>query len=359
MKVFKKIIAGTLAIAAVFSFAACGETESGSGAANSTKSGSTAKDQTTGSSTAKDDLKKVRIGICGADGTEALVESLALAYKLGYLEEELNKDGYTAEFYGFAQAGPAINEAFAAGEIDVGFYADFPLITAISNGVDISGFVLTNSEMNFAVFARKDSGIESVNDLNGKNVIVGAGTILQKYFLDVVDKYSLDLKSINQINSLSDAQSLIASGNADAVIYNYQAALLLEANGLGKVIQNSTDFPEYSSAVVGAAGNEWLKENKSAASAIIRALSRAQEYAAENPKDVYDKFATDTTPASIFEKVYSYDESFEYFKPEITDEYLKRAQTVADFMYENGLTKSKVDVNNAFDTSYVKEALSQ
>lgn len=77
----------------------------------------------------------------------------------------------------FAQAGPAVNEAFAVNEIDVAVYAEFPLITAASNGVDLKGFALSTSQLNFGILTRKDSGIKSISDLEGKNVVVALGTI--------------------------------------------------------------------------------------------------------------------------------------------------------------------------------------
>lgn len=69
------------------------------------------------------------------------------------------------------KAGPAVNE------IDVAVYAVFPLITAASNGVDLKGFALSTSQLNFGILARKDSGIKSISDLEGKNVVVALGTI--------------------------------------------------------------------------------------------------------------------------------------------------------------------------------------
>lgn len=60
------------------------------------------------------------------------------------------------------KAGPAVNE------IDVAVYAEFPLITAVSNGVDLKGFALSTSQLNFGLLARKGSGIKSISDLEGK-----------------------------------------------------------------------------------------------------------------------------------------------------------------------------------------------
>ncbi len=348
----RKITVAVLTAALACGATACGE-------ADSSQSSVTNEDSAVNNSSESAELKVVRIGCGGNNGAEGLSESAAIAANEGYFEEELNKAGYTAEYFGFAQAGPAINEAFAAEEIDVGFYADFPLFTAVSNDVGVVGFALANSEQNYAVFASSTSGIESAGDLEGKQVVVGAGTILQKYFIDVVNEYSLNIDNIGQINALQDAQTLIASGDADAIIYNNLAAIRLENAGLGSVVEDTTDKPQYSSAVVAAGRSEWLRENEEAAIAIVKALDRAQKFAENDPEAAYETMSSDSTPATVFQQTYSYDESFGYFKPEITDEYLTRAQTIADFMFENSLIKKEIDVNGAFDNSYVEKALAE
>lgn len=60
------------------------------------------------------------------------------------------------------KAGPAVNE------IDVAVYAEFLLVTAASNEVDLKGFALSTSQLNFGILARKDSGIKSISNLEGK-----------------------------------------------------------------------------------------------------------------------------------------------------------------------------------------------
>lgn len=121
--------------------------------------------------------KVIRIGITGQDAESSLLDNAQYFYKLGYLQDGLKKEGYTVELKGFAQAGPVVNEAFAANEIDVAVYAEFPLITAVSNGFDLKCFALSTSQLNFGLLARKVSGIKSISDLEGKNVVVTLGTI--------------------------------------------------------------------------------------------------------------------------------------------------------------------------------------
>lgn len=334
----KKLIVLTLTLTLALSFAACG---------NSTS------DPSAPVSDSSSDYKVVRIASSGQGNIDGLSDNAKLAYSLGYIEEELNAVGYTAEYYGFAQAGPAINEAFASKEIDVAVYAEFPLITATSNGVNIVGFALANSETRYGLFVTEASGIQSMADLDGKSIIVGQGTILQKYFMDMVDHFNLDADSIEQINSLTDVQTLLTTGDADGVIYMLSASYRYEDLGLGHVLEETTSNLDYTSGLVFAGEKDWLAENPDAAAAIVKALNRAQAYAAAHPDEVYELLSSEGLTADVLERTYSYDTSFRYFAPDITEEYLQRAQSVADFMYENGLIREQVDVTTAFDTTYI------
>lgn len=136
-------------------------------------------------------------------------------------------------------------------------------------------------------FLEKDSGIKSTSDLEGKNVVVALGTISQKYFLEVTKKNNVDASKINQLNSISDAQTLLASGDADAVVSTVSSLAVFENAGLGNIIIDSSNDSSLSSGFLFAGRSQWLKENTRAAIAISKALICSQEEAEKSPTDVY------------------------------------------------------------------------
>lgn len=312
----------------------------------------------TGDSANKDgELKTVKIGATSA--TAQLSENALLAQNLGYFDDELKKVGYKAEYVGFAQAGPAVNEAFAAGEIDYAIYADFAAIAAKSNKIDIKVVGLANQQMNYALLATQKSGIASWKDIEGKKLIVPTGTILYKYFTDECKKNGVNPQKVEQINSLSDAQTLLASGDADALVTAYGGALLYEGAGLGKVVDNSTDDLDEASGLVIAGRTKYIDENPKVAEALIKALNRSAEYIKGNKESAYEKMKTDATSVEMLEKVYSYDESFSYFSPAITDEYLGRAKSVYEFEKDNKLLGSEFELTDLYDNSYAEKIVNQ
>ncbi len=301
------------------------------------------------------DLQTVVIGSTVQTGE--MQENVLLAQKLGYIDEELANVGATPKYAGFAQAGPAINEAFAAEEIDFAVYADLPAFTAKSNGVDIEVVAAVNTEMNFALFAAKGSGISSAADLAGKRVIVTPGTILYKYFVDLLEKNGIALEDVEIVNALSDATSVLAAGDADAMIITYSAAFMYQ--DIGKIVEDSTKDLEEASGYILAGRTAYMEEHPEITKALIRALKRSADYAAENPDKVYDLLATDSIPAKIQKQAYGYDDSFQYFQPALSKEYMKRAKSVYEFCKTHDLLGGELKFDSLFNDDYVNAVLSE
>lgn len=104
IKIFALLLAGAVS----FGLVGCGSSSS----SDSSKQAA---------SSASGDLKPLRLGCPGFDDYP-LLENGKLAYDKGYLEEELNAVGYTLDLVTFQEAGPAINEAYVSGELDMAFY---------------------------------------------------------------------------------------------------------------------------------------------------------------------------------------------------------------------------------------------
>lgn len=280
-----------------------------------------------------------------------------LAKSLGYIDEELEAAGYKAEYMGFAQAGPAINEAFAAGEIDYAVYNELPAIMAKSNGINIKIIAAATQDYNYAIIAGKDSGISSAKDLSGKKVIATTGTILYKYFADICKANSIDISSVELVNAQADANSVLASGQADAYVTAYSAALQLESAGTGTIIEDTTTNEEERTGIVLAARPEVLSSDEDSAIALIKALKKAADFAKENPDKVCSYLKTESYTEELLDKIYSYDKSFSYFDPYFTDTYHSHVENQYTFAKENQLISNNVDLNDLIDTTYLDKAV--
>jgi sulfonate transport system substrate-binding protein len=293
-------------------------------------------------------LKVIRIG----GPTAELNESAGLAKKLGYLDEELNNVGYKAEYYGFIQAGPAINEALAASSLDVAIAADFPQLVALNNGIKIRAFAPITRTSHYGIAVQESSNIQTVKDLEGKNIIVGKGTILQKVFNDFLIDGGADPDKVNLVNAQADAQSVFASGEADGIISATSLILSLKGSANAHIVATTWDKPEFASTQNFVGRSEYLDANPEATKAIVRALIRAYEFAASNPEKAYENLATELIPAQFIASIYAFDPKFDSFYPEYDSGAKERISNVNKFLVNNGLITDEIDLNVFIDSSY-------
>lgn len=298
---------------------------------------------------------KIRIGCVGE--SNVLTDALGIAQEKGFLDEEMEKAGYEAEVIGFAQAGPAINEAFVSNEIEMAIYGDLPATVCKSSGTDTTIFAVENDQQQMCILAQKDSGIQSVKDLEGHKVIVAIGTIYQEYFKTIIKDAGVDESKIEQINTFSDANSIMSSGDADALITSTSIARNLEEQGIGTVVQTSESTPEWTAQFFAVAQTQFLKDNPEAAKALVKAALRGKDYMLENTDECYQLFSERYGYSkSVYEKIYAYDESFQYLDPTLDEDNTKRLETLIDFCKEESLITGDVDASSFIDGSYAEEA---
>lgn len=303
--------------------------------------------------------KVVRLGCVGETGK--INDNGGIAQELGYLEEELQNAGYDLQVIGFAQAGPAINEAMASGEIDMAIYGDLPATVCKSNGVDIKLFATVNDQMQMCILAQKEADITSRKDLKGKKVIVAEGTIYHQYYNSLIEDAGISDKEIEKINTFSDAASLMASKDADALITSASTGYYLQERGIGEVVETTENHQEWTSQFFAAGTQEYLKQNKEAAKAVIRALQRAQQYAANDNDAAFGILAklVDGYSEEVYRKTYAYDTSFSYFSPEITQENIEKLTALETFLEDQSLIANAVNVESMIDTSYYEEVMQE
>lgn len=340
--IWKKLVGLAVGLALITGVTGCGSNAGNDAAQKSEKSNG---------------YKKIRIGCVGQGNV--LVGAIGVSDSLGYLKEELEKVGYEPEIVGFAQAGPAINEAFAAKNLDVAIYGDLPATVAKANGTDTTIFATHDSQMQMGLFVRKGvKDIKSAKDLPGHKTIVARGTIFHQYFKSLIKDAGVKESDVDQINTFSDATSLIASGDADALITSTSTAYYLESQGYGTLVEDTTTHLDWTSQFLGVGLTDYLKENKEAAKAIIKAMFRGQEYVKKNTEKSYEIWAKKQkgyTP-EVYKKEYAYDTSFSYFSPEITNDSIRKLERLEKFLEDEKLISKSVDISKFVDTSYYEEA---
>lgn len=164
-----------------------------------------------------------------------------VAKELGYIDEELSAVGASYDWVEF-KSGPLVNEAVAAGEVDMGFMADLPAIIAKSTGQDIQ--IVSNiayGEKGLAVLVKTDSEIQSVAELKGKKVAYATGSYAQHLLALLLDQEGLSLDDVESINlGGGDQPAALANGEVDAIVIWEQFISKLVTSGEAKVLADGT-----------------------------------------------------------------------------------------------------------------------
>lgn len=353
-KIKSKILAVLLAGTMVLGLAGCGSAaETGDTERSADTSIEETGDFDTNNGADSSERKAFRLGVIGEEGSE-LMELGALAYKAGYIEEELNKIGYDLEVKAFAGAGPEMNEALAADEVDGLVYGDFPAFVSKANGIDTTVIGTVDSKQQYGVLAVGD--VKEAKDLEGKRVIVPQGTVAQYFWDHYVKERGLDAGSIEVLNSM-DATSLLQTGEADAWVVNIYAQYYMESLGMGTIIDDGGDLEHGSTSYLVEVTTSMLQNDPDVGVALNKALIRAYNDAISDPRVLYDAEVTADYNAEIWEKAYSFDTSLYYLSPEITDEYYTYLEYVNQWLADNGLIPEKVDLENFVDRSYYEKAV--
>lgn len=297
--------------------------------------------------------KVVRIGAPSGDGS--LIELGAVAQKEKLFEQELEKVGYGIEYTGFAQAGPAINEALASGAIDIAEYGDLPGYGAIAKGVPIKAFALASSVIPFGIYVTNASGIKDVHGLKGKRLIVPFGTVPHRYLLKVLADNDLKPTDLNLINAAYDGLSIITSGQADAAAFPLESIYAGFDMSKGKVMVTSYEKDDYSSTFPVFYRTAFHKENPEVAPAITRSLERAFEFATSDRAGAVQSLVTKSVSQDTIEKTYP--NGFGTFDPRITDSVESKIEDLGTFMVDNKLASKTISLDEFFDYDVTKQVL--
>lgn len=337
-------LAGLGLAGAAAGLAGCGQSANASQAGTAASAGATAAG-----------TKNVNFGFAGDAAEESLLWNGAVAQKEGYLDDELGKAGYAATVTGFSQGGPRINEALSSGALDFAEYGDLPIYTARSQGVAIKVIGVANSRSEYGVCAGKSSGIKELKDLVGKKVVVGFGTVNHHYLWSALKKQGISIGDLELFNSASDGPSMIASGQADAFAGPLTVLNVAVNKGVGDIIASSRDDESLSSTYLYVVREQFLADEPEAATALLRALKSAYDFATKNEDKTYDDISRKSMSADQIRQAYGYD-TFDNFNPQVTDTVRAKLEDLGEFAFENQLVKQKVDLDDLIDNGPYEQA---
>lgn len=168
----------------------------------------------------------------------------ATAQTLGLFEKEFQKDGIKVQWNNFKGAGPAINESYANGLVDITWIGDLPGLIGKASRLDTKLVAMAGSQDNTYLVVAPGSPAKSIADLKGKRIGFFKGTNLHLSIINVVKKYGFSEKDFRFVNMDGPvAYSALASGDIDA-IWSSSYIFPVVDRGIAKIIYSTKNEPD-------------------------------------------------------------------------------------------------------------------
>jgi hypothetical protein len=175
--------------------------------------------------------------------------------------------------------GPDLNQALAAGELDVATYGDTPALVA--RGARQPTRLIAQAQINLdaGILSKKGGEPASLADLAGKKVAVQTGSYIHRYLLGALGDAGIAPAEIIHIYS-ADVEAALERGDVDAAAVPIANVEALKAKGYPLIDLASKDHKQYLGTSATVVTERFLK----AKPGIVTAWQNAQKEATTNAK---------------------------------------------------------------------------
>lgn len=167
----------------------------------------------------------------------------ATTQTLGLIEKEFQKDGTKIQWNNFKGAGPAINESYANGLVDITWLGDLPALIGKASRLDTKLIAIGGTHDNTYLAAPPSSQAKTWADLKGKRIGFYRGTSVHLALYQIIKKYGFTEKDFRFVNvDGAVGYAALASGDLDAIFSN-QSLFPVVDRGIAKIIYSSKKEP--------------------------------------------------------------------------------------------------------------------
>ncbi|MEN0108984.1 MAG: ABC transporter substrate-binding protein [Pseudomonas sp.] len=243
-------------------------------------------------------------------------------------EQALAADGIKIRWDFFKGAGPAINEAFANGQVDLAYLGDLAAIVGKSNGLDTRLLSATARDVKLYLGVVPGSGVKSLADLKGKRVGIFRGTAAQLSFDAALVSQGLTEKDFKIINlDFTAATSAIVAKQIDAT-WGASNLTALRARGLVDIPLTTRDLNgagSVQSVLVGSGA--FVDAHPEIVNRLLAAQDKAQQWVAEEAnKEAYIQLVSGLAgyPPVILQSDLGDEQLGQLFQTTLDAEFLRR-----------------------------------
>lgn len=300
----------------------------------------------------------------GASGKQTFpgATPLAVAKVRGLIEEEFKKDGIKVEWTLFRGAGPAINEALAARQLDVVYLGDLASVIGRARGLNTRLILPLVRGSNSYLAVAPGSDIKSFADLKGRKVSVLKGTAYQRPFDQFLADAGLTEKDVKLLNlDWPASKAAVVNKDIDATFGGTDLNLLAD-KGVALPVNTRGKGPAYTIQSSVLATEEFTGKYPAHTTRLVAAILRASHWASDeaNREALIQLWQQASgTPATVFRAEYEGTPLRQRNSP-LFDDFTRAAYkgVVADAQ-RLGLIKQGFDVEAWLEPRFVNEALRQ
>jgi sulfonate transport system substrate-binding protein len=293
-------------------------------------------------------------------------DSVSLARVGNYLENEFKSDpDIKVEWTFFRGAGPELNEALAAHQLDfAASLGDLPSIVGRARGLKTKFLLPSQEHGSLYLAVSPKSNINSIDDLKGKKVAQFRGTNLQIAVDAVLEAHHLTEKDVKFISlTTGDGLAALAAGNVDAS-FGGEEYLDLQRRGIVKIVYASkTDAPIFGTNSAIFVTEDFEKAHPDLTQRVVTAFVKAAAWGSSeaNRKQVFEAWAKAGVPVQSFVEDFE-GQTLARRNTAVIDEFIRaRYRDKVEKARQYGLIKKDVDFNfdGWFEPKYLETALKE
>lgn len=191
--------------------------------------------------------------------------------------------------------GPDLNQALAAGELDVATYGDTPALVA--RGAKQATRLIAQAQINLdaGIVAKKGGGPTSIAQLAGTKVAVQTGSYIHRYLLGALADAKVTPAQVVHVYS-ADVEAALERGDVDAAAVPIANVKALTAKGYPAITVASKDHRRY----LGTSATVVTEKFRTAKPGIVTAWQNAQRDATTKAKADWAGFLAYTVSINGF-----------------------------------------------------------
>lgn len=287
----------------------------------------------------------------------------ASADSLGEIAQEFAADGIKVEFKYFPGAGPALNESYANGLLDICFgHGDLPLVVGRSTGLKHK-IVLSSGRFATGYFiVPSASPAKSIADLKGKKIATFKGTAAQTQTIRFFRRAGFDEKDFRVISlNGDDIKAALATGDIDGTA-GVVGPFDLESRGIARTLVRSSD-PDISTPGTVWVGEAFEQRYPQIVQRLVSRLVKVAHWSSleENRDKQFQLWArSGAEPFANYKTDWADVKDLRHRNTPLLDEYYHAAlQRAIDEIKEFKLIRRDVSLEGWIEPKYLNQALKE